>query len=121
MANKHGIFDQESTSSPSLSLLSGLINSEQDDNHENDINNNNQISHLIEEDGDEQDGTGGLTHFENDNEQLPQPSTTTKLFEDFCEICQKHSCNKYYLRVNSIHFRSFPIFLSLSLFSSIET
>lgn len=107
LANKHGIFDQESTnSSSSLSLFSGLINSEQDNNnhnHENDINNNNQISHLIEEDGDEQDGTGGLNHFENDHEQQSNPSTTTtKLFEDFCEICQKRFCNKYYLRKHKL-------------------
>ena len=38
----------------------------------------------------------------------PSPSTTTnpsrqssaKLPEDFCDICQKHFCNKYYLRVS---------------------
>ena len=26
--------------------------------------------------------------------------SSTKLAEDFCDICQKHFCNKYYLRVN---------------------
>jgi hypothetical protein len=26
--------------------------------------------------------------------------TSTKLLEDFCDICQKHFCNKYYLRVS---------------------
>jgi hypothetical protein len=26
--------------------------------------------------------------------------SSTKLLEDFCDICQKHFCNKYYLRVS---------------------
>ena len=27
--------------------------------------------------------------------------SSTKILEDFCDICQKHFCNKYYLRVSS--------------------
>lgn len=29
--------------------------------------------------------------------------SSNKLLEDFCDICQKHFCNKYYLRVSYSH------------------
>jgi hypothetical protein len=36
--------------------------------------------------------------FQSSTNSLRQSST--KLLEDFCDICQKHFCNKYYLRVS---------------------
>lgn len=39
--------------------------------------------------------------------------SSTKILEDFCDICQKHFCNKYYLRV------SFYLIKILSFFSKI--
>ena len=52
----------------------------------------------------------------------PTPSSTTtnlsrqssaKLPEDFCDICQKHFCNKYYLRVS---FKQLNIIQTISNF-----
>lgn len=84
----------------------------------------NSLAILNEHDEDEQDQTDLNTSspsnsfdFQQQQQQQPQPvsstsqtTTTTnlprtstgKLAEDFCDICQKHFCNKYYLRVSFI-------------------
>jgi hypothetical protein len=45
--------------------------------------------------------------------------SSTKLLEDFCDICQKHFCNKYYLRVSFYH-TSTSIYDIFSMFRNIN-
>ncbi len=40
------------------------------------------------------------TNSPTNNLDFSSRQSSTKLLEDFCEICQKHFCNKYYLRVS---------------------
>ncbi|CAH8645973.1 unnamed protein product [Heterobilharzia americana] len=38
----------------------------------------------------------------NNSSNIPQNNTMRKTDEDFCDLCQKHFCNKYYLRKHKI-------------------
>jgi hypothetical protein len=40
------------------------------------------------------------TNSPTNNLDFQSRQSSTKLLEDFCDICQKHFCNKYYLRVS---------------------
>ncbi len=82
----------------------------------NDNINLNPVSMLNDNDDDQQDiitnsPTNSLDYQQqasSSSQTSILPSTTTnlsrqssaKLPEDFCDICQKHFCNKYYLRVS---------------------
>ncbi len=87
----------------------------------NDNTNINPVSLLNDNDDDQQDITTNSPLNNSDHHQqqassssqtsilplTPSSSTTNlsrqssaKLPEDFCDICQKHFCNKYYLRVS---------------------
>ena len=109
--------------------MNGVIAGDDDDDNNHNNNNNNN-----DDDDDEQDGTSSnrimnlpqqiatilsndntthLSHIKSDDDQQVittnhfSRQSSTKVLEDFCEICQKHFCNKYYLRV-SFNFYSYP-------------
>lgn len=115
--------DNESELSSLQQQMNGVIAGEDDDEDDS-----NHLHHNSNEDDDEQDGSTSLINLPqqiasilaNENSTIKtdddqrvmttnSPSnhldyssarqSSNKLLEDFCDICQKHFCNKYYLRV----------------------
>ena len=48
------------------------------------------------------------TNSPSNNLDYSSRPSSNKLLEDFCDICQKHFCNKYYLRVSDHPFITSP-------------